>query len=334
MSVSKTKVVCILNPQSCDGDSLRRWPEIERYFRELRIDFELVSQDGDLSETVFEILSRRNQEELLIAGVGGDGTHCALINGMLRFKERNPGAVLPPYSVIPFGTGNNIAKSFGLNPKDGLLSSHLRRAAFGTVYGAEYRIDVGRLAGGRYFLDGFAVGVDAHILAGRNRDKDSFRKSLLFGLIRGYPVYFWNVLKSLGKCSPLRGEIEVDGEKFYSGDLFNIIVNNTRIYAGEFDLTDDAFANDGLLDVLVFTGKRDYIWRYFLSHRYLPRKVRRFSSLTKEGFICRRKGKVFNIKLEKPIPALIDGESLSPGNEFTIETFPNAITLRVPVEPE
>lgn len=324
-------VLCVLNPLSCDGDSARRRPDVERFFEELEIPREFIEERGDLSAKLVEILEADPTRHSVVAGLGGDGTQHALINGLMRFKADHPDMDPPDYAIIPLGTGNDIAKSFGVSSWEGLLFSELRRAVAATAYGARLNVDLG-VIDGRYFLDAFTVGVDAHILAGRNEGKSKISRTSLMGRwLKGYPLYLLCVLKSLRQCKPLHGEIHVDDVLWHQGPLYNIIINNTRIYAGEFDLTDTAFANDERLDILVFTGPNDYVRHYFLGHRQLPRRVRARSKLDQR--VKHTQGKRFRISLEKPIPAQMDGEELAPGDAFEIETVPNAVTLRVPVEP-
>lgn len=326
------KIICILNSLSGDGASYKKWPEVEKIFNELAINYELVLHEGDLSEKIQELLKLYRTESVTFAGVGGDGTHHALINGIMRFKEKNPNAHIPEYAIIPLGTGNNIAKSFGMGSRENLMFNDLRRAVISTVYGADFKLDVGKI-GLCYFIDAFTAGIDAHILAGRNRDKSTMEENEFpYKLLKGYPLYIFNTLKSFNRCNPIHGEIEVDGKKWYSGKLFNVIINNTRIYAGEFDLTDSALANDGMLDLLVFTGHADYLQRYLLSHRYLPRKIRSLASANQK-FIQHVKGKKFSIRLEKITHAQLDGEEIASSDEFILEIIPEALTIKVPVEP-
>ena len=216
-----------------------------------------------------------------------------------------------------------------MSPMENLIFSEIRRAVISTVWGADYKLDLGKI-GDRYFVDGFACGIDANILTGRCRDKAFLQKiSIISWLARGYPVYLYNVIKNIFGYKPVVGEIDVDGTNRYSGKILNIIINNTRIYAGEFDLTDTAYANDGKLDILISKGFSNYLKRYLLSHRHFPRKIRKLG----EDNSAHIKGKVFKIRFEKPVPGQIDGEQIPESDEFTIETIPSAIILKIPVEP-
>jgi diacylglycerol kinase family enzyme len=219
-----------------------------------------------------------------------------------------------------------------MSPVENFIFNEIRRAVISTVWGADYKLDLGRI-GARYFADGFACGIDAGILKGRDKDRAIFMKIPgLAWMGRGYLIYLYNVLKNLLGYKTAKGEIEVDGEKVYSGKILNIIINNTRIYAGEFDLTDTAYANDGKLDILISKGRLDYLRRYLFSHRHFPRVIRKFG-ICRENYVRHFKGKVFKIKFDKAVAAQIDGEQIQDSSEFVIETVPSAITLKIPVEP-
>lgn len=325
------KIFCILNPLSGDGACLEMWPVMEGFLQREEVEYDLIREEGDLTKKVEELLGQLKTAEdindIVIAGLGGDGTHHALINGIMAFHEKHPDEKIPAYAIIPFGTGNNIAKSFGLDPAFGNFKASIELAVKTAVQGKNHQVDLGKIDG-RWFLDAFTVGIDAHILAGRNRDREAFTKnSLAYRLFKGYPLYVTNTFKSLWQCHPVHADIVVDGKSWYSGSFFNLVINNTAIYAGELDLTDSAPADDGLLDAVVFSGSLDYLRRYLLAHRYLPKQVRTLSSRAKRN-MAHIRGKTFEIALEKPILSQIDGEELPAGDSFKVETFPGILTIK------
>jgi len=324
------KVFCILNPLSSDGTCIDMWPLMEKFLKNESVEYELIQYQGDLRQKVQDILENLKKEDdinnFVIAGIGGDGTHHALINGIMNFRDKNPKAHIPPYAIIPLGTGNNIAKSFGL-VQAGNIKASIETAVKIAIHGENHQVDLGKI-NGRWFLDAFTVGVDAHILAGRNRDRAAFTKnSLAYRLLKGYPLYLYNTVKSLWKCKPLYADISVDGKKWHSGPIFNLVINNTSIYAGELDLTDFAPADDGFLDAVVFTGTLDYLRRYLFAHRYLPKAVRTLSFEAQRS-IQHIRGKTFEIELERPTLNQIAGEELPLGKSFKVETFPEILTIK------
>lgn len=330
MSSEKPEIIFILNPHSGGGASLEGWTQIKRILKDLAFDYRLVKCEGNLSECLHVILREGVKENTRIAGIGGDGTHCAIINGIFEFSKNHPANFIPSYSIIPLGTGNNLAKSFNIIPQGSSLSDILRKAILGAAYGAKLKVDIGKLVDGLYFVDAFSAGFDAHILAGRNQDIKKLKPNSIF---RGYPVYLFNIIKSLIKYRPVKATATVDGKTVYSGPVFNVLVNNTRIYAGEFDLTDKAVANDGMLDLLIIKGRMDHVRTYLSGIRSFSRWLRGKLSprdLSERYF----KGKKFEFNFSTDVTAQVDGELIQSAKSFSIETVPRAVTLRVPVEPD
>jgi len=130
----------------------------------------------------------------------------------------------------------------------------------------------------------------------------------------------------------IEAEINVDGKEWYNGPILNLIVNNTRIYGGEFIICPDSFANDGLFEVVVFAGRYDYLARYLLSLRNNPREIRKIAE--KLGNVSlSTQGRVVKISLSRPETAQYDGEMLAACDKFEIEVVPQAIKIKVPAEP-
>jgi len=112
----------------------------------------------------------------------------------------------------------------------------------------------------------------------------------------------------------------------------NLIINNTRIYAGEFDFCTGGAGNDGLLDVILFTGQRDYLGRYLLSLRYYPRNIRKMANKLATASSHTQGGHI-EIALSQAEAAQQDGEELPPGDRFDIRVVPRAIHIKTPAEP-
>lgn len=328
----KAEIIFILNPLSGDGITGRKWPEIEALLKRLGFRYRLVREVGDLGKKVVEVLNEGVESGTVIAGVGGDGTHCAIINGIMKFKNENPSATVPSYSIIPLGTANNMAKSFGIGCAGDMIGSNLVRALKGTIYGADFRIDIGFI-GKHFFVDDFSVGFDAHVLAGREKDKKLIAgNKLARAFVKGYSIYFLNVIKGLSAFSPVQIRVEADSKEVYDGKAFNIVINNTRIYAGEFDFTDSAVANDGLLDMLVFTGRCDYLRRYITGSRHMHHALRRIAHRNSE-LIQHVKAESFNISISKSLTFQTDGEVIGESDNIRIGVIPGAISIKIPVEP-
>lgn len=329
------KVLCVLNPLSGGGLAMQRWPEILDLFRAFKIDHELLSgTDSPIDVQVRQRLERGGAAFQAIAGIGGDGTQSAVINGMMAYRDSNQGSVLPPLGFIPMGVGNDIAKSFGLTLRDDFFVNDLRRAVSTLVHGADYRLDLG-LLNGRYFADALTVGVDSRTLRERNQRKARMQNFRFLRWLAQGPVLYvvtWMGLFRFWRRPTLHVDITVDGASWYSGPMLNVVINNTRIYAGEFDFCTDGCGNDGMLDVILFTGHFDYLSKYLLSLRHHPRAIRNMAIRLGRAS-SHIQGKHVALKLSRPEPAQVDGEEIPSGDKFDITVVPQAIHIKTPAEP-
>ncbi len=328
------KVLCVLNPRSADGAAMQRWPLVAGLLGEFGIEHDLVATPnaplGD--EVVARLKAAPPGAYDAIAGIGGDGTHSAILNALMHHADADPTRPLPPYAFIPLGTGNDLAKSFGLNAREVFLASDLRRAVATIRYGADLRLDLGTL-NGTYFADAVTIGVDSRILHERNVRRASMARSrLLRWMMRGRTLYAWCLGPIFWSHPSLRARVEVDGRDWYEGPILNLVVNNTRIYAGGFDFSAHAYANDGLLDVVLFTGRTDYLSRYLLALRHNPERIRDLSERLSR-VANHIQGRVIRLELANPEAAQLDGEELPAASRFDIGIRPGAIWIKTPVGP-
>jgi diacylglycerol kinase family enzyme len=267
-----------------------------------------------------------------IVGIGGDGTHSSVMNALMEYRAARPGIVWPPYAMLPMGTGNSIAKSFGLDSRDDYFADDLRRAVATIRYGADYQMDLGRL-GQTWFANSLTIGLDSSILREHNRQKQAMSGlPVLRSIIRGNLLYTYCAGARFWRQRLMQAEIAVDGRPWYSGPLINLVINNTRVYAGVFVLCPDAFANDGLLEVVAIAGHTDYLAKYLLSFRSHPRQIQTMPGRFKrESAIAQ--GKRIEVRLSKPETAQCDGEEMPARDHFAVEVYPNALRIKIPVEP-
>lgn len=327
-------VLCVLNPAAGNGLGRQRWPKVASLMEAFNLSYEvLMADDQPPADAVLERLQKTDIGNYdVICGIGGDGTHSQIINALMRFRAQSPESKLPPYALIPLGTGNDIAKSFGLTARENLFASDLRRAVATIRHGADYFLDLGRL-GDIYFVDALTIGLDSHVLKEHNRHKEEIIKyPLLSRIVRGNLLYTWCLGLRFWKHHPIEAVISVDAQEWYRGPVINLIVNNTRVYGGEFVICPDSSANDGLLEVVVFAGHYDYLARYFLALRTNPREIQKMAE--KLGSVSSHiQARSVKISLARREAAQYDGEILPFCDKFEIEVVPRAIQIKVPAEP-
>ncbi len=328
------KVLCVLNPEAAGGWAGKRWPQAAGELERFGLSYEVLEIRPE--EPVDEWARRFGCEPLdrygAVVGLGGDGTHSAAINAMMAYRERQPDGAVPPYVFVPLGTGNDLAKSLGIKIREDWSGQDLRRAIGAILHGADYHMDLGRM-GGRYFADAVTVGLDSRILRERNRQRRVVaRVPLVRHVINGRLLYALSLGRPMLKSEPVVGRIVVDGACWHEGPLLNVVVNNTRIYAGVFDFCRNAFADDGLLDVAAFSGHTDYLARYLLSLRGQTEIVWSWSERLLRNSI-QTQGRRIRLEMCEPQAAQIDGEELPDGRVFDMEVVPKALWIKTPVEP-
>lgn len=334
MSASSIHTLCVLNPTAGNGIALQRWPRVAELMAAFGITCDRLSAPEQAPGD--QVVQRLEQEPAgryaAIVGVGGDGTHSSVMNALMKLSASRPGLTWPPYAMLPLGTGNSIAKSFGLDASDDFFSADLRRAVATIRYGADYRMDLGRL-GETWFSNSLTIGLDSHILREHNRQKRAMSRVPFLGrLVRGNLLYTGCAGARLWRHRRIEAQIEVDGRPWYSGPLINLVINNTRVYAGVFVLCPDAFANDGLMEIVAIAGQTDYLAKYLLSFRGTPRHFQTMPERFKRESAMTQ-GRRIEVRLAKPESAQLDGEELSASLRFDVEVVPRALAIKIPAEP-
>jgi diacylglycerol kinase (ATP) len=161
----------------------------------------------------------------LIVVVGGDGTCARVANAILDARR---GTTL---AVIPVGTGNDFAKSLGVeNMSVEQLATILKMRK-------PCSIDVGR-ADGQYFLNSCGFGFDSSVLEASNR----------VGILRGNAVYIYAALEQLFTYDG----IDIRADSRDPEKMLMVTVSIGRSLGGAFRIAPRASVVDGLLDVSYF----------------------------------------------------------------------------------
>jgi diacylglycerol kinase family enzyme len=235
MSTVKRRILVVLNPSSADFEADRRWPHLEPILSHVA-DIHVVRTDPDDVKSRAAISAALAENRDRVIAIGGDGTAHLVVNEIIK-----AGGKFPEFAVIPFGTANDVAKSLEL-PLDEL--DRMAEIAAGDKLG---RLDVGRVRafrdGGvedRYFLDAVTVGMDADVLAARSNYRE----------LGGYLAYVAALAERSLEQSSLDMRLTVDG-KTIDTRVFNAVINNVPVYAGELTMPGSS-RDDQLLDVYLF----------------------------------------------------------------------------------
>ncbi|MFG2820047.1 diacylglycerol kinase [Kitasatospora sp. NPDC048365] len=219
-----------------------------------------------------------------LVAVGGDG--------MVHLAVQALAGSGIPFGLIPAGTGNDLAREYGLPIGDP------EAAADVVAEGRVRTVDLGRIedADGavRYFATVLAVGFDSLVSDRVNR----------LTWPRGRMRYNLAILVELANLRPLPFKLVLDGETVLVRDLTLAAVGNTRSYGGGMSICPGADPGDGTFDLtLIGAMKRSKLIRFFPTvfkgtHvRHQEVDVRRAST----------------VRIESPgITAYADGEFVAP----------------------
>jgi diacylglycerol kinase (ATP) len=292
-------VVLVVNPTSGGGRGARLLPEVERALADLGVPHRVVvSQDADHPERAAREAAEEGVE--VLAAMGGDGLVGACANGVA-----GTGTAL---AVIPVGSGNDFARSLGLDHRKPMRSVRV------IAEGSRSRIDAVRAEGNgwsRRFVCVAGTGFDSETNAFAN----SVRR------LRGTAKYLYAVVRTLAKFRPSAFRLRVDGEAT-DLDAMMVAVGNAASYGGGMRVCPDASLRDGLLEVCVVGAMSR---ARFLAA--FPR-VFRGTHVTHPDVTMLR-GRTVEVEADRPFEVYADGEPFGwlPAT-FTVE--PDALEVMAP----
>ena len=302
-----THAKVIVNPMARGGIAGKRWPHINRLLRDAGVSF-----DCDFTEDVGHGIELAREAvakgyELVIA-VGGDGTVNEVVNGLV--DERGKGRAT--LGIIITGVGNDIVRTLGI-PRDYAhacrLFSNFETATI-DLGAVEYMMGDEKVR--RFFINTAGLGFDAAVVE-RTRGQTK--------AIRGIKPYAFGLLTALRAYRNKDVVINLDGAT-QEQQVFLVVVNNGRYFAGGMKITPDADPCDGFLDALILgdLGRLEVLWN-------LP-KVYKGTHLTHpKSRSCRVKA--IHIASTERLLLQVDGELVGQA-PASIQVFPAALKVAIP----
>jgi diacylglycerol kinase (ATP) len=170
----------------------------------------------------------------VVVDCGGDGTLSEIVGGVVGTDVA--------VGTLPGGTINLWSKEVG-------ISKRLRVAAMQLASAERHRLDVGHISiNGKHdehFLLMAGLGVDGAIVERVDRQLKNRIGPLATGLA---------AMRALPSLKAVEVEAEMDGGVTWKGTVSQVIVGNTRRYAGFTEITNRAFADDGFFDICFITA--------------------------------------------------------------------------------
>lgn len=240
----------------------------------------IMLDKGDL--IVKQAAKAAEQFDYVIAA-GGDGTAQQVAKGVLGTD-----AIL---GVLPMGSGNDFAKSLGMDKPFEQALDVLKRADIN-------RIDVVQ-TGSDIFLNIFGVGIDGltnYYAAGSPLKSASLR-------------YFVSAVKALLQADRFEYECIIDGDRL-AGKSSMIVVANGPTEGGRYKISPRSCNTDGILEVIIV--------RDVPLSRIVPEFLKLSAGIPfdEEIAIKRTCRDSLSITLDRSCYAHADGEIVQPATEF------------------
>ncbi|MGI8552822.1 MAG: diacylglycerol/lipid kinase family protein [Dehalococcoidia bacterium] len=231
-----------------------------------------------------------------VVACGGDGTINEVLNGVANTSTA--------LAVVPAGTVNVWAKE-AVIPREPLGALRL------IVEGERHRLDVGR-ACDRFFLLMASIGLDSIAVA----KVDGVLKRRL-----GRSAYIAAAARELLGYRGVRAEIRI-GERRIETSMLQLVAGNTRCYGGVLEVTNQARADDGLLDLCLYQGSAPGAYLGHVTRTML-------GSHTQSPSVLYAKVPEFDVDAERRVPVQADGELVGQ-TPTRIAVVPQAVTVVVP----
>ena len=219
--------------------------------------YDIEYSEKDTEKQCENLLS--NYEIVVVAG--GDGTVSQVVKVITRLEEK------PKLGIIPIGTGNDLANSIGIlhlyrsQGLGALLKMILRCKVL--------RMDILSLGNKFIFTNYFGIGNDAKI----SNDFDRLRYVPVFrnicSCVSNKGFYGLLTLKNIFYRIPFDIEISYQNEHSKTESitinkgLCEILITNTKVYAGGVELSSSCRMDDGKFEVTVIRGIREWVYMLF-----------------------------------------------------------------------
>lgn len=273
----------------------------------------------------------------VVIAMGGDGTFREVAAALYTSTRREEVAL----GMLPTGTANDQGKSFGLEAHPESLERNIQviREAH------ETRLDVGIYrAGGAsaapdYFFDSAGWGLSARVLAQRNKDR-ALVETLgpLKEIYRDTAVYAGAFVKTFLESYVIDDKLRVvatlDGRRIELDGLTDLIVKNTRVYAGAWVFDESSRHDDGIFELVPFIGKRDWASKAIIDLKDVPLDQEMLEEIGLEHSKTLRASsmelEIFDPEGGAPLAAQVDGEEWPANPRVRIDVAARALRLLIP----
>ncbi len=300
------KTLVIANPTSRSGQGKAGAEYIQNYLAEQAIS----SKDITIHLTQYageavDVAAHAAGYDSVIA-LGGDGIIHEVVNGLMQIDR----CQRPTLGLIPFGSGNDYARTLGMslnNPEASLkevLAANKRSVELGQVNGL-------------YFMQTLSFGLDAAVAIDTTHKRANNTKQT------GEDLFFKSGVKILSSAQGgWKSRVVIDGERPLDLHTLIFAINVGPSYGGGFRITPDANPADGYLNLCYNSKKASVPHVLFLFGLVI--KARHHMS----RILHLRRAKSIVLDFEEAIPCQADGEEIL-GRHFEVCVVPDALDVYV-----
>lgn len=237
-------IYCIVNKHSRSGRGAQIWQEVEARLKERNVKYKAYTTEyaGHARLLAIEI-SQRDDDDIQMFVLGGDGTVNEAINGIVDFKKVRLG-------VIPTGSGNDFARGLGITKTpveqlDALLDSK-----------ETITYDLGKVSWdnethSRLYAISSGIGMDAIVC---KKALTSNLKKALNKIHLGKLTYLLITIQTLFSMRTVGAEGEIDGKSIHFKKMIFTAAMNFKAEGGGIPMAPHASATDGKLSVCSVSG--------------------------------------------------------------------------------
>ncbi len=338
--VDRSALLLVGNPTSRSGKAAQRIEEARRLLNEkdLHHEFRATLPDGGTVDLVAEAIEKDGFKTVVY--LGGDGTFNEVAKGIYKTglaKEVRLG-------MLPSGTANDQGKSFGISSLARALEENVDviKTGFTTFMDVGEVIaytDDGAVSARDLFFDSVGWGLSAAILAFRNKELKIVKNMPVWReMYRDQMVYLRAAMHQLAINWVTRdrfaAEIIVDGVPHNFDRLSDLVISNTALYAGEWLVDPESQHDDGMFEVVPFTGTRDWTSKLIIQHKKNPLTEELLNKIGVSQSPTLRGGNI-QIQILRPekdqrLPAQLDGDEFPQSDHFEVNVYKKHLRVIVP----
>lgn len=269
------KYLFIVNPKAGNGKALKSIGYINKYMSDKNLSFDFIYTEKP-KDGIALVTENIDKYDIFVA-LGGDGT----INEVAEGISINGKGIL---SIIPLGTGNDLAKVVYKKAK-------LKEVLDIITSGEIKEMDICRVNHG-YFFNVASIGLDAQVIVNYNQ----------LNRFKGKIKYIFSVFYTIFNFIYRNLEIDIDG-KNYNREITLVAMGNGKYYGGFFKILPDANIDDGKLHICI-VKKVDSCKIFFLAPLLLfgfHKNISKYVEISKCDKILIKSKKPYNLNLDGEI---------------------------------